>query len=89
MVATYYEDEDPINIVEDEEYEDPEEKAELIRMIYLAQCMRLFGEIDVRHNKQFTRHLKVTQFIKYVGEYLITKGFKKNMIPSFLKKIRC
>ena len=89
MVYTYeVEDEDPINIVEDEEYEDPEEKAELIRMIYLAQCMTNFGGIDVRHNKQFASHLRVTQFLKYTGEYLINNGYRKNMIPSFIKRIK-
>jgi hypothetical protein len=85
-------EEDPINIDDtidvDEEYEDPEEKEELIRMIYLAQCMTIFGGINVRHNKHFIRHVKLTYFIKHAGQHFMSRGTMEKMVPSFLKQIR-
>lgn len=82
-------DEDPIDIHEpmDEDEDDPEEKAELIRMIYLAQCMTEYGGIDVRHNRHFARHVRLTYFLKHTGEHLRQNGLKRKIRPSFLKKI--
>ena len=80
------EDEDPCNIVEDdEEYEDPEEKAELIRMINLALIMKRNG-IEIAKNNAFSGHIRVTRFLKYIGAYVIQHGYKKNLVPSALKR---
>lgn len=85
-------DEDPVNVDDimdiDEDEDDLEEKEELIRMIYLAQCMTEYGGIDVRHNRHFARHVRLTYFLKHTGEHLRKSGLTRKIRPSFLKNIR-
>lgn len=78
-----YEDEDPCNIEED----DPEEKAELIRIISLGMFIQKDGHNTGKYS-QFAKHVRMTRFIKYICQYMIENGYVKKICPSVLCKIK-